>query len=225
MKKYCIYSLLIFVTLLAGCGKDNYDEPTSTLTGRIVYQGEPLQLKGTNESVRVQLFQDGYDFRTPLDVFVSQDGSFSAKLFDGHYKLVTRDGNGPWLNTRDTTEVELRGTASVDLEVTPYFTISNSSISLSGNVMNTSFTINQIVDAAQIDRVMLLLNTTTFVDEVANVVRAEFTGDDVQVGQMALNVDFSDEPDAVNGRALFGRICVWPSGSDQGIYSPVVRLR
>ncbi|MDM8172762.1 MULTISPECIES: DUF3823 domain-containing protein [Olivibacter] len=225
MKKYCIYSLLIFVTLLAGCGKDNYDEPTSTLTGRIVYQGEPLQLKGTNESVRVQLFQDGYDFRTPLDVFVSQDGSFSAKLFDGHYKLVTRDGNGPWLNTRDTTEVELRGTASVDLEVTPYFTISNSSISLSGNVMNTSFTINQIVDAAQIDRVMLLLNTTTFVDEVANVVRAEYTGDDVQVGQMALNVDFSDEPDAVNGRALFGRICVWPSGSDQGIYSPVVRLR
>ncbi|MDX3917071.1 MAG: DUF3823 domain-containing protein [Pseudosphingobacterium sp.] len=225
MKKYCIYSLLIFVTLLAGCGKDNYDEPTSTLTGRIVYQGEPLQLKGTNESVRVQLFQDGYDFRTPLDVFVSQDGSFSAKLFDGHYKLVTRDGNGPWLNTRDTTEVELRGTASVDLEVTPYFTISNSSISLSGNVMNTSFTINQIVDAAQIDRVMLLLNTTTFVDEVANVVRAEFTGDDVQVGQMALNVDFSDEPEAVNGRALFGRICVWPSGSDQGIYSPVVRLR
>lgn len=225
MKKYCIYSLLIFVTLLAGCGKDNYDEPTSTLTGRIVYQGEPLQLKGTNESVRVQLFQDGYDFRTPLDVFVSQDGSFSAKLFDGHYKLVTRDGNGPWLNTRDTTEVELRGTASVDLEVTPYFTISNSSISLSGNVMNTSFTINQIVDAAQIDRVMLLLNTTTFVDEVANVVRAEYTGDDVQVGQMALNVDFSGEPDAVNGRALFGRICVWPSGSDQGIYSPVVRLR
>lgn len=225
MKKYRIYSLLIFVTLLAGCGKDNYDEPTSTLTGRIVYQGEPLQLKGTNESVRVQLFQDGYDFRTPLDVFVSQDGSFSAKLFDGHYKLVTRDGNGPWLNTRDTTEVELRGTASVDLEVTPYFTISNSSISLSGNVMNTSFTINQIVDAAQIDRVMLLLNTTTFVDEVANVVRAEFTGDDVQVGQMALNVDFSDEPEAVNGRALFGRICVWPSGSDQGIYSPVVRLR
>lgn len=225
MKKYCIYSLLIFVTLLAGCGKDNYDESTSTLTGRIVYQGEPLQLKGSNQSVRIQLFQDGYDFRTPLDVFVSQDGSFSAKLFDGHYKLVTRDGNGPWLNTRDTTEVELRGTASVDLEVTPYFTISNSSISLNGNVMNTSFTINQIVDAAQIDRVMLLLNTTTFVDEAANVVRAEFTGDDVQVGQMTLNVDFSEEPKAVNAAALFGRICVWPSGSDQGIYSPVVRLR
>jgi hypothetical protein len=225
MKNYCIYSLLIFAILITGCGKDNYEEPTSTLTGRIVYQGESLQLKGSNESVRIQLFQEGYDFRSPLDIFVSQDGSFSAKLFDGHYKLVTRDGNGPWLNSRDTTEVELKGTTSVDLEVTPYFTISNPSISLNGNVMNTSFTINQIVDASQIDRVMLLLNTTTFVDEVANVTRAEFTGDEVQVGQMSLNVDFSDEAEAVNARALFGRICVWPRGSDQGIYSPVVKLK
>lgn len=225
MKKYSIYSLLIFITLATSCGKDNYEEPTSTLTGRIVYQGEPLQLKGSNQSVRIQLFQEGYDFRSPLDVFVGQDGSFSAKLFDGHYKLVTRDGNGPWLNSRDTTEVELRGSTSVDLEVTPYFTISNPSISLNGSVMNTSFTINQIVEAAQIDKVMLLLNTTTFVDEVANVVRAEYTGDDIRVGQMSLNVDFSNEADAVNGPALFGRICVWPSGSDQGIYSPVVRLK
>lgn len=225
MKKYSIYCLLIFVTLVSSCGKDNYEEPTSTLTGRIVYQGEPLQLKGSNQSVRIQLFQEGYDFRSPLDVFVGQDGSFSAKLFDGHYKLVTRDGNGPWLNTRDTTEIELRGSASVDLEVTPYFTISNPSISLNGSVMNTSFTINQIVDASQIDRVILLLNTTTFVDEVSNIVRSEFSGDDVRVGEMALDVDFSDNAKAVNAEALFGRICVWPSGSDQGIFSEVVRLK
>lgn len=225
MKNYWIYSLLILIAAFMSCGRDNYDEPASTLTGRVVYQGQPLQLKGSNQSVRLQLFQDGYDFRTPLDVFVAQDGSFSAKLFDGHYKLVTRDGNGPWLNRRDTTDVELRGTTTVDLEVTPYFTITDPSISLNGNVMNTSFTINQIVEASQIDRVMLLLNTTTFVDEVANVMRTEFTGDEVQVGQMSLNVDFSDEAGVVNAPALFGRICVWPSGSDQGIFSPVVRLK
>lgn len=225
MKNFWIYSLLVFTTAMMSCGKDNYDEPASTLTGRVVYQGQPLQLKGSNQSVRLQLFQEGYDFRTPLDVFVGQDGSFSATLFDGTYKLVTRDGNGPWLNTRDTTTIELRGNATVDLEVTPYFTISNPSISLNGNVMNTSFTINQIVDAAQIDRVMLLLNTTTFVDEVTNVVRSEFSGDEIQIGEMLLNVDFSDEPRAVQAQALFGRICVWPSGSDQGIFSEVVRLK
>jgi len=225
MRKYAIYSLLILITAIMSCGKDNYEEPTSTLTGRVVYQGQPLQLKGSNESVRLQLFQEGYDFRTPLDVFVSQDGSFSATLFDGNYKLVTRDGNGPWLNTRDTTTVELRGSATVDIEVTPYFTITNPSLSLDGNAMNTSFTINQIVDAAQIDRVILLLNTTTFVDEVTNVVRAEFSGDDVQVGAMSLSVDFSDEASAMNAQTLFGRICVWPSGSDQGIFSEVVRLK
>ena len=41
----------IFSTLLLGlivtttsCTKDNYDAPESTLMGRIVYKGEPLQL-------------------------------------------------------------------------------------------------------------------------------------------------------------------------------------
>ncbi|QNL50560.1 DUF3823 domain-containing protein [Olivibacter sp. SDN3] len=225
MKNYWIYCLLILVATITGCGKDNYDEPTSTLTGRIVYQGQPLQLKGSNQSVRLQLFQDGYDFRTPFDIFVTQDGSFSATLFDGHYKIVTRDGNGPWVNSRDTTEVELRGNATLDFEVTPYFTISDASIALDENVMQTSFTVNQIVEDATIDRVMLLLNTTTFVDEVANVMRSEFPGDDFTPGQVTLDVDFSEETEAVNARALFGRICVWPSGADQGIFSPVVRLK
>ncbi|MGK9117772.1 DUF3823 domain-containing protein [Olivibacter jilunii] len=225
MKKYIIKVAFSLILLsFVGCGKDNYDAPESTLTGRVVFQGQALQVRGTDERVRLQLYQDGYAKRDPIEVFVGQDGSFSAKLFDGHYKLVTRDGNGPWVNSRDTTEVELRGTTSVDLEVTPYFTIANPFISLDGNMMNTSFTINQVVETAEIDRVILLLNSTSFVDDGFNVMRREFTSN-INIGSNSLSADFSEEDKAMNAKTLFGRICVWTKGADQGIYSPVVRLR
>lgn len=225
MKKYIInWAFCVVFLSLLGCGKDNYDAPESTLTGRVVYQGQALNVRGTDERVRLQLYQDGYAKRDPIEVFVGQDGSFSAKLFDGQYKLVTRDGNGPWVNSRDTTVVDLRGTTSVDLEVTPFFTISDATISLAGNTMNTSFTINKIVDNAEIDRVLLLLNSTSFVDDGFNLMRKEFTAD-LTTGPVNLSAEFADNAKVINAKALFGRVCVWPRGSDQGIYSPVVKLK
>jgi hypothetical protein len=225
MKKYVInWAFCIVFLSLLGCGKDNYDAPESTLTGRVVYQGQALNVRGTDERVRLQLYQDGYAKRDPIEVFVGQDGSFSAKLFDGQYKLVTRDGNGPWVNSRDTTVVDLRGTTSVDLEVTPFFTISDATISLTGNTMNTSFTINKIVDNAEIDRVLLLLNSTSFVDDGFNLMRKEFTTD-LTTGPVSLSAEFADNAKAINAKSLFGRVCVWPRGSDQGIYSPIVKLK
>jgi len=225
MKKYIMnWAFCIAFLSLLGCGKDNYDAPESTLTGRVVYQGQALNVRGTDERVRLQLYQDGYAKRDPIEVFVGQDGSFSAKLFDGQYKLVTRDGNGPWVNSRDTTVVDLRGSTSVDLEVTPFFTISDATISLASNTMNASFTINKIVENAEIDRVLLLLNSTAFVDDGFNLMRKEFTTD-LTTGPVSLSAEFADNAKVINAKSLFGRICVWPRGSDQGIYSPVVKLK
>ena len=49
--KYIIYLVLIF-WWLTGCGLDNYDEPSSTLSGQITYEGEPVRLRGTGEAVQ-----------------------------------------------------------------------------------------------------------------------------------------------------------------------------
>lgn len=35
---------VLMIVVLSGCRKDNYDEPESFITGRVVYQGRPLQL-------------------------------------------------------------------------------------------------------------------------------------------------------------------------------------
>ena len=80
-----IVSAVLCGLFITSCGLDNYDEPQSTLEGRVVYNNQPVYVRGTSDAVQLQLYQDGYEKRDPLSVFVSEDGSFSAILFDGQY--------------------------------------------------------------------------------------------------------------------------------------------
>jgi len=138
--------------------------------------------------------------------------------------MVTRNGNGPWVNSRDTIAIDVKGSTTIDLPVTPFFTISNSTISVANNTMTTSFTINQVVPTAQIDRVLLLLNTTAFVDDGFNIMRKDFTAN-LTTGAVNLTADLNGNTKVASAKALYGRVCVWTRGADQGIYSPVVRLK
>lgn len=218
-----IFSAILLLVLFSGCGKDNFDAPESRLVGRVTYQGQALNLRGTGEAVQLQLYQDGYEKNDPISVFVGQDGTFSALLFDGEYRLTTRDGNGPWVNSHESVTVNLNGHAEVNLEVTPYFTISNEQLSVSGSAMNASFTINQIVPDAKISRVMLLLSKTQFADDVNNLFRQDFS--DVTSGSVNLSADISGNTEIAKAKALYARVGVLANGADQAIYSPVVRLK
>lgn len=218
-----IFFVLALSALFTSCGKDNYDAPNATLAGRIVYQGKNLHLRGTGEAVQLQLYQDGYAKRDPIPVFVGQDGHFAAALFPGEYKLVTRDGNGPWVNNRDTVLIKMTGHTTVDLEVTPFFTIEEENISLSGTTLTASFTIKQVVPEAKIQRVMLIVSKTQFADDVNNLFRKDFL--DIAPEQLNLNTDMGDNKDIINAKALYGRIGVQAIGADQAIYSPVIRLK
>lgn len=223
MKNVKILIVLLIGYIVAGCMKDNYDAPESFLTGRVTYEGTPLNLRGTGEAITLQLYQHGYDYFNAIPVFVGQDGSFSATLFNGDYLLVTKDGNGPWVNNRDSVKLSVKGNKVIDLNVTPFFLISDEIISMSTNRLEASFMIEQIVSTAKISNVLLLLNKTQFVDDINNIFRREFK--DIYAGQVNLEVDLSNNTDVVNAQALFGRICVWTEGADQGIYSEVVRLK
>jgi hypothetical protein len=218
-----ILQAILFLLLLTSCGTDNYDAPESLLTGKVVYKGEPIQVRGTNERVRLQLYQSGYQNYTPIEVFVTQDGSFSAKLFDGEYKMVTRDNNGPWVNSRDTTYITVKGNTVQNMEVTPYFTITDADMKLSGKKVTATFTVDQIVTNRQIERILLLVNRTQFVDDDIRIDRIDYTGTDAKTGSLSYSFDINDE--ANNATTLFGRICVWTAGADQGIYSPVFHLK
>jgi hypothetical protein len=218
-----IFSLMLLLVLFTGCGKDNYDAPESKLVGKVTYQGQALNLRGTGEAIQLQLYQDGYEKHDPISVFVGQEGEFSALLFNGEYKLVTRDGNGPWMNRHDTVTVNLNGHSEVNIEVTPYFMISNEQLAVSGTTMTASFTINQIVSTATINKVMLILSKTQFADDVNNVFRKDIT--EVSAGAVNLSADISDNAEIAKAKALYARVGVLANGADQAIYSTVVRLK
>lgn len=223
--KHCRFILLFMIVAftVTSCGLDNYDAPQSKLYGKITYNGEELGLRGTGEAVQLQIYQDGYQLRDNIRVYVGQDGSFEALLFDGVYKLVTRDKNGPWVNNRDTIVVNLKGTTEVEVPVTPYFTISNESISLSGNVLDAAFNVNKIVSTANIDYVTLLVSKTSFVDDVTYIARKDFRNQ--QPGSLTLSMDLSGNTNVASAKALFARVGVRTVGADQAIYSDIVRLK
>jgi len=224
MKQYRFIILFMIVLFtITSCGLDNYDAPQSRLHGKITYNGEELGLRGTGQAVQLQLYQDGYQLRDYIRVYVGQDGSFEALLFDGVYKLVTRDKNGPWVNNRDTILVNLKGSAEVEVPVTPYFTISNESISLSGNELNATFNVNKIVSTANIDYVTLLVNKTSFVDDATYIARKDFRNQ--QPGSLNLVMDLSNNTNVSAAKALFARVGVRTVGADQAIYSDIVRLK
>ncbi len=224
MKRYnYILSIIIIVFAMSSCGLDNYDAPKSQLRGKITYNGESVGLRGTGEAVQLQLYQDGYQLRDHISVYVGQDGAFEALLFDGEYKLVTRNQNGPWVNSRDTMTVNVKGFTEIELNVTPFFTISNENIILNGSVLNASFTVNQIVNTAVIDYVTLLLGKTSFVDDVSNFVRKDFG--DQEAGNINLSTDLSGNNDLITAKTLFARVGVRTVGADQAIYSKVFRLK
>lgn len=218
-----IFLGLLWIGLATSCGLDNYDEPQSSLQGKVTYNGEALGVRGTSDAVQLQLYQDGYDKHDPITVYVGQDGTFKAVLFDGEYKLVTKNGNGPWVNKRDTVKVNVHGNTTCEVPVTPYYTISGATISLSGSTATASATINKVVSSASVSSILLLVSKTAFVDEGTYIARKEM--ENPQEGTISLALDMTSNKDFASAKYLYARIGVKAAGADQYLYSPVVQIK
>ncbi|MEZ0542815.1 DUF3823 domain-containing protein [Fibrella arboris] len=220
--KALLFSLLAGTVLLASCAKDNYEPPKSTLTGRVIYDNQPIGVR-TN-GVQLELWQRGYQLFTKIPVQVSQEGTFSAALFDGDYKLVRLRGNGPWVDNTDTINVSVRGAATIDVPVQPYFVIRNPTIQRSGTSLTGSLTVGQVVTGRAIERVTMYVGTTQFVDVTNNVGSASLTGTALADLSKALSVPLT-LPAAVSSRPYFyARIGVKTVGVAELIYSPVQKI-
>ena len=87
-----VIMLLVAASMLVqSCGKDNLEYPSSTLSGRFTYQGQPVKLLhsspdlyATTTAGHLRLQQVKGDLPVygvgPIDVYARHDGSFSAKF-------------------------------------------------------------------------------------------------------------------------------------------------
>lgn len=226
---------------LASCEKDNFEPPQSVLEGRIVYNGEPIMVQSANTRynnnsdfpVFIELWEKAYQNRSSIRIPIKQDGSFSMALFNGDYKLVVPNGQGPFMwkrtpqGTPDSLAVSLQGSQTLDIEVMPYYMLRNAQFSNVGRKVSGNVKIDKIItdiNAKNIDRVSLYVNKTQFVDDGNNISRTDLSGSAI-TDMNNVRITSSDINTIVPSQSYaYARIGIRIAGVDDMIYSPVQRV-
>lgn len=225
--------LIIPVCLLFcshACKKDNYAAPESAFQGRIVYKGEPINV--SQGDVFFELWESGWGKKIPINVAVAQDGSYSAVLFNGNYQLVIPRSQGPFIalpdatTHTDTARVQLNGSHTQDIEVLPYYMVRTPAFAVAARTVTATCKLEKIVTdtrAKNIERVVLYVNKTQFVDGLYNIANKTVAGADITD---LSNVSLSLVVPAINpvqGYA-FVRIGVKIDGVEDMLFSPVTKV-
>lgn len=217
--------------LLISCKKDNYEAPSATLSGKLVYNGAPFGLE--KDQVPYELYQFGYGKVGPIGSSFTQEGAYSAVLFDGDYKLIIPNGQGPflWKKTAggdpDSIAISMRGNQVLDLEVTPYWMIRDAQLTAAAGQVNATFKVEKIVsdaNAKDIDEVTLFINQTQFVSPGNNIGTASMSGASiVDPNNITLNVSIPTITPAQN--YVFARVGLKIAGVEDRIFSPLFKLQ
>ena len=225
--------LMAYCASILSCKKDNYDEPSVTLTGRLVYQGQPIGGL-EKDQVPYELYQFGFGKVGPIGSSFTQEGNFSAVLFNGTYKLIVPNGQGPfvWKKTSggapDTVSITLSGNQAIDLEVTPYYLIKNPQITGGGGKVSATFAAEKIITGAgaqDIENVTLYINKTQFVSESGNdrVERTTIAGSAI-TNPAAISLQVTVPTLQPTQNYVFARIGIKIKNVEDRLYSPVVKV-
>lgn len=215
--KLLSYITLALGILVAGCEKDNYEPPTSILSGRVVYEGQPIGVR--SNGVQLELWQQGFQLFTKIPVYVAWDGTYSAAVFDGEYKLVRLRGNGPWLDNTDTINVQVKGSTMVDVPVMPHFIVKNDAYQKNGTAVTATFNLQQVNAGSKLERVNLYIGTTTIVDQNNNAANVETLAAAITDLLQPISLTVNVPAILVNKGYVFARIGVKAEGAGERLYS------
>lgn len=248
MKKFNILSVavLLAIVLLPGCKKDNFDPPTTWMTGRLIHDGKPVYMDGSpsdaNDEI-LQFFQDGFGKHEGWGIRVKYDGSYSSLLFDGEYKLMPKMTiTYPWEWTGwpqhtdeagktvlDTMTFVMRGDYRVpDVEITPYYEINDFAVEVGVVDLTASFTIRSLFpDDENLDIVAAylyvgptqLVNSSTPVRQSASEISPD------QPISITMPVSKYIDGYTNNFRNFaYARVAVRTSKSDRMLWSEIIRV-
>jgi hypothetical protein len=224
---HIILGLLLAAT---GCKKDNYDAPSSKLTGRLTYKGQAINVE--YNQVPFELYQPGFGKNAPIRGTFQQDGSYSTLLFNGNYKFTIPANQGPFMwkevsaGKRDTLAVTVSGNQTLDIEVTPFYLINNAKITAANKIVNAVFDLQKVVtdaNAKDIGAVVLYINKTQFVSGSDNIAATEIAGSAItSMSNVSINVNVPTITPTQN--YVFARVGLRVSGVEDMIFSPVVKV-
>lgn len=212
---------------LSACAYDNYDPPKSKLSGQIVYQGAPVHV--ASQQVTFRLYQTGFEKRTPITVQVAPDGTYQALVFNGNYQIVIPPGQGPFIQATktDTVNIKVSGDTKQNIDVLPYYMITDPQFSASGRTVSAKFSLKQVItdaNAQPIEAVALYINTTRFANIQNNVASQTVSGSDIAELN---NIELSAEVPELTPTQdyVFGRIGVKIRNVEDRLFSKVVTIQ
>lgn len=230
MKNKFQYVLWMVVCVASvSCKKDNRSGPSSLLTGKIAYKGEAIGVE--NNQVPFELYQNGFGKVGPLGETFAQDGTYSALLFDGDYKLIVPNGQGPFRwkyltsGAPDSTAITMKGNQTLDLEVTPYYMIRTPQITGGGGKVSATFKAEKIItdaNAKAIERVTLYVNNTQFVSGNGQNIASTTVTTIADPNNITMSVAVPTFVPTQN--YVFGRIGLKVAGVEDLIFSPIVKV-
>lgn len=232
--KFILYiCIAFFIASISACEKDNLKGPTSILTGHVTFQGQPVgvrQVGGTPPAtigVIYDIFQPGYAFFTPIPLHINNDGSFKATLFDGEYKIARRNtASGPWFEKNDTISVSVRGSASIDIPVEPYFIIKDASFSKSGTSISATFTVEKNgTHSNTLERAALFIGRYSLLDAGAgSAVAQPTTPPSVTLGQ-PVTLTWVIPASIAGDDYIFARVGIKTIGITEYLYTQTTKIQ
>lgn len=228
MKSHFKY-LMALSALMFSCAKDNFTEPKSTLSGQILYKGEPI---GMESGLGMQLWQPGFGKLGAINVFVDPKGSYSAILFNGNYKVVFPKGRGPFrtiekdATSKDTLYLSLGGDQKLDVEVLPYYMIRTVNFSGGENKVGVSAKLEKIItdaNAKDVERVSLYISKTQHVSRAVNIGVTDVDG--ATIKDLNNIIISTNVPSIVPAQDyVYARVGVKIKDVEDMIFSPVQKI-
>ncbi len=229
--RYNFLYLLALAAVFGSCAKDNFTEPKSVLSGQILYKGEPVGVE--YNQVRIQLWQPGFGKLAAIDAQVSQEGAYSAMLFDGSYKMVFPKGRGPFKTLekdaakKDTIFVQVSGSQKLDVEVMPYYMIRTPKFNGGENKVSASLKLEKIItdlSAKDVERITLFVNKTQLVSRATNIALKDLAGTDIKdLNSISITTDVPAMSPAQN--YVFARVGVKIKDVEDMVFSPVQKVQ
>jgi hypothetical protein len=225
MKATLLYISLVLILAggLAGCKKDNYEAPKSLLTGKVVYQGQAIGLR--SNGVQLELWQHGYAFFTKIPIYVNQDGSFSARLFDGDYKLTRQRGVGPWVDLTDSIDVKVSGNTVVDVPVTPYTIVNGATYQRNGTTISCTANLQTVSTVNPLEAVRLYVFRTALVDDANQDASTAIAAADIPNISAPLALSVTIPASLANADAVYVRVGVKTVNVGELAYSPAEKIQ
>jgi hypothetical protein len=138
-----ITAALLFILVLQSCEYDNYEAPSISFTGKLTHDGQNFLYDGSSGRGLLVLHQKGFGkIDNGTGIRIDEEGNFSQLIFPGEYWLTLNNTRYPFelddfhsLGAGlgyDSIYINVKSNQVLNLEVKPYYTISDFSVAVEG---------------------------------------------------------------------------------------------